>query len=134
MGTWGPGSFENDHASDWVFDLEESDGLPFLEQSIEAVAALGDDYLEAHVAESAIAAAETLACLRGRPGKNLTESLENWLAANSQDVPSGLLQRAQAALERVQRPPSELLELWEESAEFSNWQDSMQNLVRRLKG
>lgn len=133
MGTWGTGSFENDQASDWVYDLEESEGLPFLEQTVEAVAALGDEYLEAPDAESAIAAAETLACLRGRPGKPLTDALETWVAANPLEVPDPLLKRAVLAVERVQRPPSELLELWEVAPEFGTWQASLADLQRRLK-
>ena len=77
MGTWGVGSFENDQAGDWVLDLEESTGFEFLEQTLRKVTSLGDEYLEAADSESAIAAAETLACLRGNPGENLSESLKS---------------------------------------------------------
>jgi hypothetical protein len=37
MGTWGYKTFENDAASDWLYDLEEAKDSDFLLKSIKAV-------------------------------------------------------------------------------------------------
>lgn len=130
MGTWGVGSFENDGASDWVYELEASPGLAFLEETLEAGLATG--YLETTEGENAVGAAETVACLLGRPGEYIPESLENWVAANKLPVSPQLRAKAVAAVQRVQSEPSELLELWSEGEEAEAWRASLADLVVRL--
>ena len=46
MGAWGVGTFENDDASDWVYQLEEAGDLDLVEVTLQA-AADPEAYLEA---------------------------------------------------------------------------------------
>lgn len=131
MGTWGTGSFENDGASDWVYELEGSSGFAFLEETLDA--GLSSDYLDAPDAENAIAAAETVACLLGRAGPSPTESLKKWVAAQSQAPTDPLRSKALAVVQRVQTAPSELLELWEESDDLEGWRAELSALSSRLQ-
>jgi hypothetical protein len=65
MGAWGFGSFDNDDAADWIFELEESSGVTALVSAFKAIKP--DRYLEAPECSVALAAAEVVAALRGRP-------------------------------------------------------------------
>jgi hypothetical protein len=132
MGTWGFGSFENDGASDWAYDLA-STGVALLHDTLQEVLANGEDCVEAGPAENAVAAAEVVATLGGKSGKELPDSVAEWVRSHRQDLTPFLREMALSALERVQRPPSELLELWEESPEFAQWQEAMNDLRQRLK-
>ena len=79
MGTWGTGTFENDGASDWVYDLEETKApVQFLSDTLKA--GLNDEYLESGDAENALAAAEVVAALLGHPAANLPQSVTSWLS------------------------------------------------------
>ena len=131
MGTWGTGSLQNDGASDWVYDLESSSGFAFLEETLDT--GLTPDYLGASEAENAIAAAETVACLLGRPGLNLTESLETWVRAQTQAPAAALRAKALALVQRVQAAPSELLELWEDTDDLEAWRADLSALTARLQ-
>ena len=71
MGAWGIGTFENDDAGDWVDRLEESEGLTLLTETL-APAADPSGYLEAPTCTEALAAAEVVAALAGRPAPEPT--------------------------------------------------------------
>ena len=47
MGTWFVDSFGNDNACDWADGLEEVNDLSLVEDTINAVLALGNEYVEA---------------------------------------------------------------------------------------
>ena len=66
MGAWGVGPFENDDASDWVYQLEGAEDLELVRGTLEA-AANPQGYLEAPTCSEALAAAEVVAALSGRP-------------------------------------------------------------------
>jgi Domain of unknown function (DUF4259) len=136
MGVWGFDTFENDHAFDWVCDLEESDGLSFIEETLTAALVPDDEYLEAPEGELAIAAADVLGRLRGSVVQSgaYTERVDEWVEANP-DTPSGrLVAMALAALDRVQGDNSELRELWEESPDFGKWRVCVNAVREGLKG
>ena len=57
MGAWGIGTFDNDDASDWPYDLEGSEGTVLIEESLDRVLA-EEDYLESPDCANALAAAE----------------------------------------------------------------------------
>ena len=132
MGAWDGTSFGNDTANDWVYELERSDDLSLIDQALTRVMETGEAYLEAPEAEEAIAAAEVVAWLRGRPAEvdAYTKKVAAWVAAHPLEVPQALLEKALAALARIQAEPSELLELWEGQDE---WSQSVQALRERLQ-
>jgi hypothetical protein len=133
MGTWGTGTFENDGASDWVYDLEEAKApASFLAETLKS--GLNEEYLESTDASNALAAAEVVAALLGHPAANLPQSVTSWLSNHAGlELPPDLREQAVAAVDRAHSPPSELLELWEESGEMENWLAGLTNLEARLK-
>src|SRR5258708_3036495 len=66
MGAWDTDPFGNDTAGDWAYGLDECENLKLIEKALEKVEAVGNDYLDSTEAEEAIAAADTLARLKGR--------------------------------------------------------------------
>jgi hypothetical protein len=132
MGAWDTTSFGNDTALDWVGELEECEDLSCIEDAIDAVLEEEEEYLEGPVAETAIAAAEVLACLRGRAAADgeYPEEVTEWVKEHPIKPPEEVRQRALAALERIQGEESELAELWEGNDEWKAW---MADLRKRLK-
>jgi hypothetical protein len=135
MGAWNCDPFGNDTACDWKYDLEETDDLSLISESIGKIHAAGSEYLEAPDAEEAIAAADALARLRGRfyARNSYTKSLDNWVASHPIPPPEGLLDSAVRSIDRILTGPSELLELWSESDKFSEWKKHLTDLQGRLK-
>ena len=131
MGAWDASSFGNDTANDWAYGLEGCDDLSYIDAALQKVLDAGSDYVEAREAEQAIAAAEVLAWLRGRPTpvNAYTEKVAGWVAAHPVQPPPAITQKALAAIERILGESSELPELWEGNPE---WVASMADLRTRL--
>ena len=133
MGAWGHGSFENDDAGDWTYALEEEDGSGFLRSTLEEVTELpASEYLESTTCSDAIAAAEVVAALLGRPMDELPENVADWVEKHRGRHEPTLAPTAIAALARI-RTKYELKELWEEG-DAAPWLASLADLERRLKG
>jgi len=135
MGAWDTDPFGNDTACDWAYSLEESENLELIEETLARIEAAGDEYIEAPDAEEAIAAADTLARLKGNfyIKNNCTEAVDDWVAEQEHPVPQDLVDLAIHVIERVQNEPSELLELWEESGDFDAWKKHLDDLKKRLQ-
>jgi len=135
MGAWDTDPFGNDTACDWAYSLEESENLELIEETLARIEAAGDEYIEAPDAEEAIAAADTLARLKGNfyIKNNYTEAADDWVAEQQHPVPQDLVDLAIHVVERVQNEPSELLELWEESGDFDAWKKNLDDLKKRLQ-
>lgn len=136
MGTWDVGSFGNDTAADWAIGLEEADNLSYVQAALDRVAsAEATKPVPSEAAEEAIAAAEVVARLRGQWGEEDAYSApaDEWVRANPFTAPSALVEKAVAVLDRVLTPPSELLELWEETDEAGAWIQAVRELRGRLK-
>lgn len=138
MGAWGWGSFENDEALDWVFDLEQSRDLSVIAATLDTILDNEDGYLDATDCSMALAAAETLAALAGRPEPELPEEVASWVKDRQQEssqegplVDESLVDRARRATEAVLFD-SELKELWEETDEFERWEATVADLLGRL--
>jgi hypothetical protein len=134
MGAWGVLAFDNDAANDWAYDLEGAKGLSLVESALEAVAAVGEDYLDSDVACNALAACEVLARLQGRSGyKNAyTEKVDKWVAAHKLVPSAELLAEASAAIDRILSENSELRELWEED-DGEGWRLAVEDLRKRVR-
>lgn len=130
MGAWDVGSFDNDDALDWVYELEEAADLSLFGDTLQNVIRQKDDYLEAPDCAVAISAAEVVAALSGRPAGHLPEEVSVWV--KDRPAPSAeMVLMAQAALAAV-LDRSELKELWEESDSFVEWQASVREVQSRL--
>ena len=130
MGAWGAGTFENDDAMDWVYELEE-EGLKSVTAALKAVAgAKPKDDVEAPDASSALAAAEVVAAMNGKPAPSLPEEVEAWLKGNKSKPDAALLDLARKAVARAKS--SELQELWAEGEEPEQWNAGVDDLAARL--
>jgi hypothetical protein len=130
MGAWGVGTFENDDAGDWVYQLEEANDLDFVRDTLQA-AADPDGYLEAPTCSMALAAAEVVVALAGRPAPDLPEEVRTWVEAHRLTALPDLRALSVQALDQV-AAGSELQELWAESEESVAWIDRLQELRSRL--
>jgi hypothetical protein len=140
MGAWGTGSFENDGAADFAWEIAEG-GVPVLEKALDRVLAAGQSYLED--AEEAIAAAEVVAKLGGRgpspldnrheiedPDEELT--LGKWIASAKGPPSEELIEKARRAVARILAGPAELIDLWRDSEHFEEWKRTVEDLAKRL--
>lgn len=131
MGAWGVGTFENDDAGDWVYQLEEQEDLTLLTETLKR-AAEPSGYLESPACAEALAAAEVVAALGGRAAPDLPEEVRDWVAAHRRKVSPELRDLAVRALDQV-AADSELKELWEETDELQAWSDRVVELRGRLE-
>ncbi len=131
MGAWDATSFGNDTANDWAYELEECSNLAHIEATLRKILEQGEHYIEAPDSEEAIAAAEVLAWLCGKPSpvNAYTEKVAEWVAAHPQEPSAELKQDALSVLDRIKRAPSELAELWEDDPA---WAASLADLRSRL--
>jgi hypothetical protein len=132
MGAWGSGPFENDDASDWVWELEDDEnGSVVIAALSEIVDTEIDGEIEAPEASNAIAAAEIVAAARGHHRAELPSEAREWIRVNAGLVDSSWLALAAGAVERI-AIDSELKELWDE-AQSSEWSEYVADLLSRLR-
>lgn len=127
MGAWGPGSFDNDDALDWVADLHDDGDVRMISMAFDEA---DEGEIELPEAASIIAAAETVAAMNGRPSADLPGEAADWLAANRPRPDAALTARARAAVAAV-RAGSELKELWEQH-DSTGWYAALDDLLHRL--
>ena len=125
LGAWGKGSFDNDSALDWVYELEESSDL----SAIQSALMMESDYLEVDEGAAILAASEVLLALAGRPRTGLPESVLQWAGQNSSLDPSTLKSAAANGIMRVLSKDSELNGLWEETDEYESWKADVEMLL-----
>lgn len=131
MGAWGSGVFENDDASDWVWELEDDTDGSVLVEALSAVTDADPGEVDAPDACNALAAAEIVAAARGKRSVELPAEAEAWLAANTAAVDDRLVALAVAATARV-ADDSELKDLWDEAGD-SAWAEGVAALLERLR-
>lgn len=132
-GAWGPGSFENDDALDFV-DLFESSPDRSTLMAVLVQAATGKGYLQADMGAYAIVAAEIMAGINGVPSGDLPERIVKW--ARQQRAPtSAELAVARRALRAVRSTKnSELAQLFDEDDDLRRaWLEELKILERRLR-
>lgn len=130
-GAWGPGSFENDTASDWVYEIESTKGREVLLSTIKAVFQSG--YKEVDECTNAMAAAEVVASIKDGDHKNLPESLVKWVGENRSIFEPEIAKFALKAVQLCKNETnSELAQLWNEN-DSSGWSAQIKDLETRLK-
>jgi len=129
MGAWDINIFDNDDASDWLYDLEESEDLSLIEDTLEKSKT---DYLEAPEGCKILAASEIILALLGNKRKNLPKNAKEWLSNNKKLDPTKLKKKAAKAIDKVFSEVSELNELWLESDEYDNWRKNVEQIKTEL--
>jgi hypothetical protein len=117
MGTWDFGPFDNDDAADWSGDLQDTDPArraALIRETLDEVLH-EDEYLEADVANQAIAAAAVIASqLPGGTPLTTAYAPDFLTAGETLDLPDDLPALALRALDRIAGDDSEWSELWED--------------------
>jgi hypothetical protein len=133
-GAWDIGAFDNDDALDWIWVVVERDDLSVVASTLAEVSSTAA-YIEATTGSSAVAAAEVVAAINGKPNLQLPPELTEWISAHDFVVDANLLALAQQAIALVQdTDKSELAQLWSESGELADeWRSSLAELSERLK-
>jgi hypothetical protein len=133
MDSWILDVFGNDAAGEWVDNLELSGDLSFIHSTLNRVINCAGE-LEGQDSETALAAVETLLRLKGiySVRNASTELVDEWVSMHPLTVEKDTCELAQKTIDRILRPPSELLELWEESNEFELWKKALQDFKRQL--
>lgn len=130
MGAWGHKSFENDDAVDFVATVGEvGSPEPVVEALVIAEEAEPNE-LDAPQASEAIAAAEIVAAMLGKPAEDFPDGLEDFLAGAAPPTPA-FIKLAIKATKRV-LADSELKELWDEGDGGDQWRADVEGLLARL--
>lgn len=128
MGAWGTAAFDNDDASDWVYDLEAR-GMAAVESALAAASGASD--LVTPTDTNVIAAGEVIAAALGQPVPGLRQDVYELVDALASSITSDHAARARVAVERV-LARSEIADRWDESVEDVEWRRSVGDLIRRL--
>jgi hypothetical protein len=132
MGTWGDGPFDDDGASDWVWELQEATGWEVVDTALRGAADVGsNDYLEAPDGQIAWAAAAVVACVDDQQVAVPSEVTE-WLDQHRGSRPAEIRPLALRAVRRVLADNSELVELWSEAGEERTWRANVEMVAAIL--
>ena len=127
MGAWDSNTFDNDDAADWLYELECCDDLSVIEQALQ----FEEDYIEAPEGCGALAAAEVVLALLGKARTGFPESAAEWVNNHKTLDANSLKDSAIKAVTLVLSEQSELVELWEETSDFSVWKKDV-NEIRSI--
>jgi hypothetical protein len=138
MGIFSADAFGSDEALDWLQALDPAEGTEPVVRALRVAVESADPYLDARRAQLALAAAELVAALHGRPHPALPEGAKRWLAAQTAsgsgaDGPEDLdaLVLATRALDFAVTS-SELAEIWSQQLDQRPWQLALDDLRMRL--
>lgn len=131
MGTWGIRTFDDDTACDWVYDLEESKGVNFLEHSLNPKEEGG--YLDLDGCVAILCACEVIHSILYGPRDGVPEEAIDWINNNKGVDVIGLKKICVDRINRVLSDKSELNELWAENEEeYNNWKNNVLELREAL--
>ena len=130
-GAWGVGSFENDSALDWVYELENSNSIAFISQTFDEVQ--GSGYLSVDACSAALAAAEIVASINSGSLSHLPPEAQVWASNHSGVITLELKDSAsRATINCANSDISEVAQLWAESAS-DVWLSYISELQSRLE-
>lgn len=131
MGAWGTGTFDNDDAADWAYELMESADLTPARAALAATMD-SDDWLEIPEGARAVAAASVVAASFDGDVRGLPDEVVEWLEYHPDAGSLADARLAIDALERVASVDSELREVWLEATNGPAWVEEIARLVYRL--
>lgn len=131
MATWGPKTFEDDTATDWLLELTDAEETrEFLLANI-ALPESGEPGYDTGVI--VLAACEVIIALIDEPRKGLPEELNDWLADNECDDITDLPEKAMESLNIVLADSSELMETWKEQEDYDDWREGVDELAEIME-
>ena len=128
MGSWGYAALEDDTALDFIGEFSDAPSIDSIRVTL--VAATDAEFIDDYAGPRALAAAEVVAAMNGKPFANLNEAVVSW--ASSQGSPDSALKAS--AVQAVQKvfDDSELREIWEDSDAIEPWGKALDDLKSRL--
>jgi hypothetical protein len=121
MGAWSHTPFGNDDACDWVYELEKSTDLQYIEKSIDDVLKLKHDYIDCDMGARAIAAVEVVLLLCNyRKNECDNDAVLNWVRNMGVKPNKKLISNAQKCVNLLTSDDSELADLWRDNEEWFN--------------
>ena len=131
MGAWGAGTFDNDDAADWAYELLDSADLAPARAALAATMD-SDGWLEIPEAARAVAAAAAVAASFDGDVRGLPDDVVEWLEYHPDAGTLADARLAIDALERVASVDSELREVWLEAPNGPAWVEEIARLAFRL--
>jgi hypothetical protein len=131
VGAWGTGTFDNDDAADWAYELVESADLAPARAALAATMD-SDGWLEIPEGARAVAAASVVAAGFDGDVRGLPDEVVEWIEYHPDAGTLADARMAIDALERVASLDSELREVWLEAANGPAWVEEMARLAYRL--
>jgi len=131
MGAWGPGTFEDDLAVDWLEDLFESDPEAFFAACLDLS---GLDDLPYLACIGVLCTAEMIHSLVREPRDDLPGAARRWTRDHRNLNVDRFVASALIGLDRVADERSEMHERWLDHAEqYGQWRSRIDDLIKRLE-
>ena len=131
MATWGPKTFEDDTATDWLAELIDAEETrEFLLANI-TLSEDGESGYDTGVI--CLAACEVIVALIDEPRRGLPEELKDWLSENECDDITDLPEKALESLKIVLKDSSELMETWKEQEDYDEWREGVDELAEIME-
>ncbi|MBO9732338.1 MAG: DUF4259 domain-containing protein [Chitinophaga sp.] len=131
MGAWGTRNFENDGSQDWVFDVIDSKDGGLVSDTLARIIN-NIETLEVSDCEEALAAAELVAALVGKPSEDFPEDPLDQLDVLNLIATRALRNQAIAAVNKIVAG-SEMKNYWEGEGQGEAWAAIQAGLVKRLE-
>lgn len=132
MGSWGPRTFEDDLACDWLEDLLDSDPIAFFDHCLDLN---GLDALGMLACIGVVCTAEMIHGLICEPRNGLPEAARRWLDRHrpltGQVIP--LVPTAVEGIERVLQPNSAMHLQWDDAGDLERWRREVKSLWLPLR-
>lgn len=134
MSVWDIGPFDNDLAMDWVQDLQESNDLYYIEDTLNNVLEEGDTFIPMPFACEALAAIDVLARLQGQPGGEAADDVDAWVDTVRKKFKrrADLVDKSLKALDLIVSEKSELANEWAQTDEHVAWRGMVEQLRARV--
>jgi len=130
MGAWGPKTFEEDIAVDWIAELVDTDDeRSFLLDSV----TVDSDELDSEQCSVILAASEAIIAVLDEPRSGMPDELVDWLGDNDCDDISDLPAVAVHSVEKVLSEGSEMRVSWEEGVGYEEWRAEVEQLREILE-
>jgi hypothetical protein len=133
MGSWGPQTFQNDTAMDWLHDLYDSDDFTLVQKTLLRISGPPEQFTQCSVEERALAAAEIVASWLGHPPPK-KQGLEEWVRKHTDWCTPEILTLARQTVALI-KMKSELRKLRTDhhGVVQKEWLESVTDLERRLQ-
>lgn len=131
MAAWGTRNFENDESQDWVFDLIDNKDGGLVADTLQHIINR-EEYLILSDCTEALAAAEVVAALTGKPSEDFPEKPLDGLDSLDLLATKALRQLAVTAVQKIVAN-SGAKDQWEESNDLESWLSVQEDLLKRLQ-